>query len=725
MKVCLVAIGTALAAGLPNSALAQEVTSPNAASGASESTTSADTPVKNDLSIGDIVVTAQRRAENLRDVPVSVSVLTNEAIAATGITGLTNINVAVPSLTVENVNGYLGLHLRGVGSIGNGPGFENPIALYIDGVYYANQSVGLAEFNNVERIEVLKGPQGTLFGRNATGGLLHIITEDPDDKFDFRARASYGNYDSVSGDLYVSTPLGEGLAMDFAARGSRRDGYGRNLATGGDAYGVDRDLSFRSKLVWKADDFKATLIGDYSYSKGSNSALTLVEGSRPAPGAPPVDYPKRWDINTNIDPQLRVKGGGVSLKLEADLGAVALTNTTAWRTSSFLNNFDFDGIPLDITNATINQKDTQFSNELQAASAGNGPLKWVAGLYFFSADSKAQPIRVSVPPAGIAVSYFGNQKTKSVSPYAQLTYELTDQLNLTLGGRYTWERRKLDVDELLQAGPVSIPSTILDRETFKNVSFRGAVDFKPTPDSLLYVSVSRGFKSGGFNVTVPRDPAYLPEKLTAYEFGQRFDLFDRRVRFSSAFFYYDYKNLQTQVARQTGTGFSNGDAELYGFEAEATGRITRELSVNAALNLLHTKYTNYVGALIGVPGGGGPMIVGDVTGNDLNFAPKATWNAGFTYKTPVGNGEVTLAGTYLHSAGYFQEADNVVREPAYDQFNASIRYDFSDERYFARLFMNNISNVAVRSVVLTIPSGQQIQVVRPPRTYGVEIGVKF
>src|ERR1700761_3855447 len=208
-----------------------------------------ETPQPAGGALEEVVVTAQRRAERLQDVPIAVSAVTSDQLQSKGISGIEDLSVAVPSLNVGNGNGYLITHLRGIGTIANGPGIENPVALYVDGVYYANQTVGLFSFNNIAQIEVLKGPQGTLFGRNATGGLISITTADPTDAFKLRASLGASNFRGADGSVYVAGGLARDLAADLAVQGSRRDGWGRNEATGQDVYAVPRDVALRTKWV--------------------------------------------------------------------------------------------------------------------------------------------------------------------------------------------------------------------------------------------------------------------------------------------------------------------------------------------------------------------------------------------------------------------------------------------------------------------------------------------
>jgi len=692
-----------------------------------------------DAGVQDIVVTAQRRAENMQSVPVTVSAVTAKALAANGIEGLDTLQVAVPSLSTQSVNGYLGLHLRGVGSIANGPGFENPVALYIDGVYYGNQSIGLTQFNNIERIEVLKGPQGTLFGRNATGGLTQIITRDPGQDTTFNGSFSYGNYNTVDAQLYASGPVTDNLAADFAFHFGRHDGWGENLTTGKEVYASKHDIAVRSKIVWTPGKFKFTLIGDYTDRVDSSAAFSNVQNSLVLPGLPRVSLPNAWDTYSNTQPRLEVRGGGVSLKAETTLGDISVSNLAAYREGTFSNFFDYDGSALPMAQGNIQQKDWQFSDELQFSSPANGPFTWVAGAYYYRARGIAQPLAITFAndpslnpsfPVG-TVAFRGNQDTESVSGYAQGTLKLTDRLGLTAGARYTWEKRGLDARAdatlYLPGSPVipAVPETRKSK-TFSQPTFRASIDYKPVDHVLLYASVNTGFKSGGFNVTVPTDPFYKPEKITAYEIGEKADLFDRRVRLNTALFYYDYRNLQVQLAETAGTGIINGArARIYGLDSELTLFPTRRLEINGGLSLLHATFRNFPAVAIGTPGGGFPVTTGSATGNDLPYAPRSAFNLSGTYTLPLGANELVANATWLHSAHFFHEADNVVQDPAYDKINASLTLNLGGGRYSIAAFGNNLTDAKVRSVVLTIPSGQEIQLLQPPRTYGVRFGFKF
>jgi outer membrane receptor protein involved in Fe transport len=688
----------------------------------------------------EITVIAQRRAENLQDVPVSVSAVTAAKLESAGINGIADLSVAVPSLNIGNGNGYLITHLRGIGTIANGPGIENPVALYVDGVYYANQTVGLFSFNNISQIEVLKGPQGTLFGRNATGGLIQILTDDPSQQFKLKASIGASNFRGIDGSAYISGGLAPDLAADFAVEGSRRDGWGRNEATGQEVYAVPWDLAFRSKWIYNPDNWKITFIGDYSNTLSSNNALGLAAGSYAIRGVtPPASYSQPWDVDTNEQPRIQNINGGGSLKVEYDFDAFDISNLAAYRKSKLDNLFDYDGTALPLTGVRIQQHDWQYSDELQLSSRSSGPLKWVAGAYYFRAMGEINPntIIFASDPVYNPVFPVGNilvdgiTHTTSISGYAQATYDILESLSVTGGARYSRENRHYAGDEsallLVPAPPVPLVPPVSASESFSDPTYRLALSYKPVTDLMVYASVNTGFKSGGFNTTAPTDPGFLPEKLTAYEVGEKADLFDHRVRLNTSGFYYNYTDIQTQKPEATGSGIINGGrAHLYGLDTDLTVIPVRNLELSASLSLLHTEYVSFPNAPISTPGGGVAVVDGSATGNQLPYSPKVTLDLGATYTIPLPNsGSLVLTGQYQHNSGFYFESDNVASQDEFQLFNASVRWKSADEHYSLLFYGDNLADKAIYSVIITTPSGQQIAERAAPRTYGVRFTYQY
>jgi iron complex outermembrane recepter protein len=702
--------------------------------------TSPANPAEGTASLAEIVVTAQRRAESLQDVPLSVSAVTASQLADTGITGIDQLSMDIPALNIQDGGGYLLMHLRGVGATTVGAGLENPVALYVDGVYRANQSTGLFSFNDIAQIEVLKGPQGTLFGRNATGGLIQVTTAEPGQTFQLKTDAGASNFHGAGGNLYVAGGIAENLAADVAIQGSRSDGYGTNLFNGQDVYAEPWNLAIRSKWVYTQGDWKATLIGDYSNTDNSYNGLAAIPGSyviRPILPAPALGS-NPWDNDVDAQPLVKQTDMGVSLKVERTFDFMTLSNLAAARRSTFESQFDDDATPLPIESVHIAQRDWQISDELQLTSSASGPLKWTTGIYYFYDESENDPTTVSLGstpalnpefPVG-QVFVRGKQDSASIAGYGQLTYDLTDQLAVTGGLRYSHEHRILN--DASQMGALLVPGNpvvplgppIPERnESFSDPTYRLALDFKVTQDLMVYGSFNTGFKSGGYNVSNPTDPAFEPEKLYAYELGEKAELLDHRLRINSAVFYYDYDNIQVQKAEPTGAGIINGArATLYGLDSEIKAIPVTQLELGAGLSLLHTKFNSFPDAPLSTPGGGVRTTVGSAAGNALPYSPKGVVDLSATYfAMPT----LSLTAVYYHSSSFFFEPDNVANQSSYDKVNGSVLWTARSKRYWVRIYGNNLTNAAVKGAVLTNPAGVAEQTLQPPRVYGIKVGYEY
>ena len=727
---CITLLGASIIGGLVPFGLRAQTTNTAGSGAASDES----------AGLAEIVVTAQRRAESLQAVPISVTALSASQLDSSGVTGIQDLSLSVPALNVQDGGGYLFMHLRGVGSNTPGAGLENPIALYVDGVYYANQTVGLFSFNNISQIEVLNGPQGTLFGRNSTGGLVQITTAEPTQEFQLKADAGASNFRGAGGDLYLSGGIAPNLAADVAIQGTRSGGYGTNFYSGQDIYAEPWNLSVRSKWVYTPDNWKATLIGDYSNTDNSYNAVAAIPGSyviRPVLPAPTLGS-NPWNANDNVQPFVRQADMGGSLKIERDFGPVSVSNLIAGRRSTFETQFDDDGTPVPIEGLHIQQLDWQISDEVQLASNGSGPFKWVTGLYYFYDESEFNPTTVSFAPVPMLNPLYpvghllatAKQDVASIAGFGQVTYDITDQFAITAGLRYTYERHILnDATEngvlLLPGSPlVPIGPPIADAsKSFSDPTYRLALDYKITPDLLVYGSFNTGFKSGGYNASNPTDPPFAPEKLYAYELGEKLEVLDHKVRVNSALFYYDYKGIQEQKPEQFALGIINGSrAKLYGFDGQITAAPVKPLELSAGLSLLHTKFDNFADAPITTPGGGVPTILGSAVGNQLPYSPKAVVNVTATYfLIPT----VSVTAVYYHSASFYFAPDNVVVQPAYNKINASIQWTSESQRYWVRLFGDNLTNAAVIGDLLSTPLGAQLQTLQPPRVYGIKVGLKY
>lgn len=690
--------------------------------------------------ITEIIVTAQRRAENLQDVPVSVAAVSGSQLAAAGVSDLEGLRQVVPGLTFNSIQLNVQPRLRGIGSSTAGPGIEPGVAVYVDGVYYASATGALFSFNNVDQVSVLKGPQGTLFGRNAVAGLVQITTKTPGQDFQLEAHAGYGNYDTKKASFYVAGGLTDNLAVDLAATGVfQGKGYGRNLTLNTETNRMKRDVNLRSKAVYTpGEDTKITLTGDYSNTYGTMGAIHLERGTVPAPPTGPAFGGRVWDVTADYPGFNKVESGGGNLKVEHKFGSVNFLSISAYRSLRYNNALDLDVTGTPFQGIRQTQSDRQFSQELQLQSSSNGPFKWTLGGFYFNSRDASDPLRVQLFGAAVSpffplveVNTFGKQKTRSPAVYGQASYLLPSDTTITLGARYTSERREVYTFQVLKLvspiPPVPLPPSQA-QATFNKVTFRIAVDQKISDDAMVYGSFNRGFKSGGFNAQQLGAPAFRPEVLDAYEAGFKTRLFDRKATLNGSAFYYDYKDIQIQRINADGSlGILNGaKARAYGVDIDFAASLTEDLQITGGLEYLNTKFLNFPGAPLSTATGGTPVLLGPATGNRLPIAPAFTLSLSpqYTYHLP-NDGTITLNSTLSYNSGWFTEPDNQFRQPRFVQLNAKVRWNSPSERYSVDLWAENITNSEVRTNAGTIANGNKFASFAPPRTFGIEVSYKY
>jgi iron complex outermembrane recepter protein len=668
-----------------------------------------------------IVVTAQKRSESMQDVPIAVSAVAGEKLAALGLQNIDDIRVVMPGVNVRNAGGTARAYIRGVGAASLGALAEPSIALYVDGVYLAT-ATSLLNFNSVSSIEVLKGPQGTLFGRNATGGLIQVTTRDPSFAPTGAFHLGFGNYESVNGDIYVSAPLTDTLAVNFAMTGSTQgEGFGRNLTTGRDVYRNDHNLSFRSKLLYEpTDQTRIMLSGDLSDIKNSLSNTSqFVAGTFLSAGVPVPTYGRKYDLDANIEPLVDTRQYGGALTASHDLGPVSIKSISAYRNTRWRSVLDLDYTAASISSADSLQRDEQFTQELQIQSDTSGRFTWTVGLYYFDASSGQHPSVARITPT-VVQRTTSNLTAESIAVYGQGAYKLTDATRLTVGARYTDEKRKIDAT-IVRGAAVTLDKRKL---SFSEPTFRVALDHDFTPTVMGYASFNTGFKSGGFSTN---QPAYSPEKLTAYEVGVKSELLDRRLRVNLAGFYYDYKDIQVQAIILGGNRVLNGArGEVYGAEADIEAKLSPSLTLTGGLAWLEAKYKSFPAAPIGSPrGGDAPVVAGSAAGNDFPYAPQLTATLGLTHDWTLESGSIVTNIGALYSSRYYAQPDNLIEQKGFAQVNASIEWQ-ADNGYSMRFWMNNITDyIPMVNATNSAPSGRQVRSWAPPRLYGVTLGYTF
>ena len=686
---------------------------------------------QSDAGLTEIIVTAQRRSENLQDVPISVTAITAEMLESRGVAGTGDLAAAVPGLTL-NTQGYLRPFIRGIGDNAVGPGFEGGVALYIDGVYQGASYANLFSLSNIDRIEVLKGPQGTLFGRNSTGGLIQIITLEPSETFGGNASLTAANYEDYTGDLYVTGGLAPGVALNFAAHAeSQGEGWGREQFNGGETYRINHDISLRSSLLIEPSDAtKIRVTADYSNTSGNvATSIKLFPGTTVAlPGyIPPTGSP--WNTNEDLPGFTQMWNEGLSANVTQELGFASLNSITAYRKSRLRLLFDGDDTNVPFINIDNTTPDNQFSQELQLTSNPGSRLKWTAGVFYYDASSKFDPAAGILPAMGLTQLIYSTLGTRSVAGYAQATAPLTDDTNLELGVRDTQERKNI-TDSRIQVvlpGGALPPAAIFPTQSVKNntPTWRVSLDHRFSPEAMVYASYNRGFKSGGFNGQNPGNPAFLPEKLDAYEIGTKTDLFDRRLRLNASTFYYNYKNIQVTRYVNSSQVFYNGpSATVYGLDADFEAKLTRRFSLSGGFTVLHDRFGNFPNAVYTLEVPTGVMVTtGQAEGNRLPFTADFSGTITGVYTIPTTLGEASFDASYTYNNGYFSQVDNILRQPAFNlvAFGGGLTFH---NGLSARVWMRNALNAVVYDSFQagTFDTSASLEA---PRTFGLTLSAKF
>jgi iron complex outermembrane receptor protein len=755
-----------LLSGLAASAFA----SPALAQDATAASSSVDAATEDEATGGDIIVTARRREETLIDVPIAITAIGGAQLERQGAIDITEVANLAPNVTLEPsraTNSTLTAFIRGVGQQDPVAGFEQGVGIYLDDVYLNRPQAAVLDIYDVERIEVLRGPQGTLYGRNTVGGAVKYVTRRLDDEFALSARATYGSYDQMDGVLTVGVPVGDGT-LRFGGSIARltRDGFGKNLTTGLDNY--DKDVwGGRLSAEVHATNFFARLSGDYTRDNSNPRGGHRLIPSQ-LTNAPVLDdvYDTRGGLN---DPKQKVTSYGAALFLEGNpTDIITLRSITSWRRDRSSTPIDFDALPavdLDVPGRYLNR---QVSQELQVL-IDTGRFNGLVGGYYLDARADTPfDVRLFTTVPGLTAFTDADIRTNTLAAFADFTYDLTDQLALSVGGRYTWDERRADILRQNYVGggspefggatslPFGNPDTkFKGKRSFTKFTPRASVSFKPTPDHNIYASYSQGFKGGGFDPrgVGARAPdlngngiredsevadflSFDPEKVDSYEIGYKGSLLDRRLLVALAAFRADYNDVQIPGSEACvingtpsfcGNVTNAGKARFTGFEAELNGRAGDDLlrdgdtlRFTSAVGYIDAKFREYI-TNIAVGGVPTPTDVADFRA--VQNTPKWTFSESVTYSTPVGAGDLDLSQTvaYRSKTNQFEVPNPFLDQPGYAILDASIVYRAPGNRWTLGLYGKNITDKqyktsgynfmsadAVTGKLLTRPNGTLI-----------------
>lgn len=710
--------------------------------------------------VGDIVVTAQRRSESVQKTALAVSAVSGDSLQKRAITSLVALGTTVPGLNISEQVGQARLTLRGIGVDNISTGAESSVAFNQDNIFYSRSAAALASFYDVDRVEVLRGPQGTLYGRNATGGSVNIITNRPSDVFGGGVSLTGGNYDTIIAEGFATGPLSQAVSGRLSFQIQNHSGYGHNIVTGSD---IDNKHSqaVRGQLLFKPGERLQVLVGaDYFHSSdasntyhyfGAGGLTTTSEPITPVAlqlgGSAASD---RRDVAMAFDPTSRQEfyGGRIDASYELS-DTLTLRSLSAYRRSDYTVHTDASPLSISLFPLTEVEKSNQFTQEFQL-NINSSRNKFVAGIFYLhekidgviSAPLNLQA--VGGPPLFAQGFYAGGiLKTDAVAGYAQDTYSLTSKLRLTLGGRYSWERKKVDDQSDFDFARLYDPSNVplvphhIDSHSFKSFTPKVGLDFDVAPRTLVYASFSRGFKSGTYNLG-SAGPPLQPEKVDAYEAGLKTTVLNGGLRFNLAGFYYKYSDLQVgKVQNQLVVLENAASARIYGLEAEITARPTSRLTLNLNASWLHARFTDYITQDQARPGGDGHTLdpatgapAFDLKGKDLPQAPNYTVDLGAEYRFPLPAGSLTLRGESSWSDRVyftpFNRAD--VSQPAFSVQNAFVTYEPTKGSWRLSVYIRNIANktiLASGQISSTLFGSPIVGFVKPPRTFGGTFAVRY
>ena len=688
-----------------------------------------------DTGLEEVLVTAQRRSEDLRNVPIAMTAIAPEELEKLHIQDLASLPMITPDLNFTQGINFTQVYIRGIGSGLVNAGLESPVATYIDGGYVSREFGGLYDILDLSSVEVLKGPQGSLYGRNATGGVMLINTADPTPNLDGRLSAEVGNIGHQKVEGVLNLPISDTLSARFSGRMRNEGGYITDLA-GGNLYGESELGIGRVKLAYKPNNiFSAILEAELDRERGSAEPnaqfLPAVYcsfcGSSTAqnpvtdPYTTSVNWFQRWGTHnaTNY----------YNLRLNYDAGAVTIVNTASYRDmeGSSIGDYDLVASNTQIANLGQDSGAKTFTESLVASTNFTGMFNAVGGLDYMHDISHIFLYVWNTNTVPTTPLLFNTVTSSSVSPFVEATLKPADHFKVVLGGRYTSDDRTAGVQKY--SDNAFTPRVVVAYDA-------GSVN--------LYASYNKGFHAGGFSALSGNPLTTVqPEKITSYEVGAKFESADRRVRSNLAVFDYDYTGVQVLVLDQ---GSASGNVSSLQNAAAASGKgveIDFNYKVVDAVELfgggsfLDAKYTKYPGAQVQLPtldANGNPIgsHVGfvDLSGATLPHAPRTTAFLGINAKGALGQswkGEVT--GTVHYSSDFDFATDSsqlrVEYQPALTLVNLTAKLMPNDERYNVGLFVDNLTDqVYYNFRFFTAPYGA-LQNVARPRTYGLSLGMKF
>jgi iron complex outermembrane receptor protein len=697
----------------------------------------------------EIIVTAQKREQSIQDVSLAITALGQDRLVDAHVQNIQDLQGMAPGLTLGESFGFAQIMVRGIGTDNPFAGGDPSVAMHLDGVVTGQSSAQLGSLFDIQRIEVLRGPQGTLYGRNTTGGSINIITNKPTEEFGGYGRFTAGNYELFQFEGAISGPFSEQLLGRAAVKILDRGGYGENIFNGDDIDDASQQ-SVRGQLHWLPNDAVDLLVSLEYHREDDNNYMPKFRDGSYLPNPPlPALLPQPIAGTRAADPRDINANALIQNKREQ----WSLSGTFNWRFNdtfklvSITNYQEFEKVPqqeFDMTEIAFyvqsEQFETsQFSEELQLHYTGDR-IYGLVGLYYYYEEIKSDNRlhqAIPVPPCGPATNtvldypitdlcfhFRGAVDAEAAALFANFNFDFTEKITINVGGRYSYETRKGFTDRWIAPG-MPAPITFADEGSFNDFTPTVGVQWKPVDDLMLYATYSEGFKSG---ILLPGQttPLLEPETLEAYEIGMKGRFFDNRLQLNAAAFSYNYIDLQQGRSVPAGaTGFTlvyenAASAEIEGMEVEATWLVTDQFTIDASLTYLDATFSDYITtdpfdtvfAQFGlIPAAPSQQL----RGNNLVQAPEWAWT-----------GQAALEAAYKDNVYFTQFNYDALGQDSVTSINANLKFTSADETWALNLWGKNLTDELIYTGTFILNGSRtNAGMLAPPRTFGATLSYNF
>ncbi len=687
----------------------------------------------------EIIVTAQKREQNLQSVPISITAFSESDIVSRGVQDFRDLTYYIPNVLLPGLASNIdaGLSIRGISSDTRNTGFDSGASMYVDGVFIGRSSAFITDLGDVERFELLRGPQGTLFGKNTIAGAMNVTTRSPGNQAEGLIEVQAGNFDLRRLRGWLGGPLNSAgtVSASVAATVADRDGFQNNVSDGRDFWEVDNQGA-RGKLRFTPSDRLDILLSADTFEDHSRfNQMTPISGL----GADCcVNDPRNTDIDATGEINREFSGGMLSVEFTLN-NRSRITSITGYRNNKrkFVSDDDATFQPILVT--AFDDREDQLTQELRYSSPDDRKVWYVIGLYYFDQEvtsdreSNAGIIGPDCPqcfaPVPLQIALDSLINTRAWALFGQADWNLGDRAVLTAGLRYTDERRDLDFFDLRGLPPFGIISLdTTDSISDSDPSWTIGLSYNFSDRTMGYVKASRGFKSGGFNADYIGSPElrFEPEHATTYEGGIKFQGLNDRLRLNTAVFHTDYEGLQVSIFNPGDlSGFSirnAAEATIYGLELELTATPTDAFNVSAGIGYQKAEFDEF-------PDAGGPGV--DFSGNRLADAPDVTGNLGAQYTWEVAAGaRIYARGDFVYIGDYFTRNSNDALSfvDSYNTLNARVGFESSEGNWVVELWGRNLGDdlyTVGKDRPLGGLFGQDAAIYGEPRTYGVRLVAQF